>query len=114
MAVEGCDDDVLNVVAVNVDQGRWGQHSFRLIGVYRNSLCGEIKKQSRLIIRLLISILNRSLFFFFFFFEGIPLPYFYPYPSPSPFGAATYFLGRTLMLSQPPFRHTLFKQLLLD
>jgi hypothetical protein len=47
--------------------------------------------------------------FFFFFFEGIPLPYFYPYPSPSPFGAATYFLGRTLMLSQPPFRYTLFK-----
>ncbi len=52
--------------------------------------------------------------FFFFFFEGISLPYFYPYPSPSPFGAATYFLGRTLMLSQSPFRYTLFKQLLLD
>ncbi len=56
----------------------------------------------------------RVFIFFFFFFEGIPLPYFYPYPSPSPFGAATYFLGRTLMLSQPPFRYTLFKQLLLD
>ncbi len=45
-----------------------------------------------------------------FFFEGIPLSYYYP----SPFGAAAYFLGRTLMLSQFPFRYTLFKQLLLD
>jgi hypothetical protein len=33
---------------------------------------------------------------------------------PSPFGAATYFLDRTLMLSQSPFRNNLLKQLLLD
>jgi hypothetical protein len=44
-----------------------------------------------------------------FFFEGIlPLPYFYPYPSPSPFGAATYFLGRTLMLSPFPLSDILY------
>jgi hypothetical protein len=45
--------------------------------------------------------------YFFFLTSILPLVH-------SPFGAATYFLGRTLMLSQSPFRYTLFKQLLLD
>ena len=51
-----------------------------------------------------------NIFFFedFFFLTSILILF------PSPFRAATYFLGRTLMLSQSLFRYTLFKQLLLD
>ncbi len=53
-------------------------------------------------------------FFFFFFLKAFLFLILILILVPSPFGAATNFLGRTLMLSQSPFRFTLFKQPLLD
>ncbi len=61
-----------------------------------------------------LSFLKCRIFLSCFLFEGFLFLTSILILVPSPFGAATYFLGRTLILSQSSFGYNFFKQLLLD